>query len=119
MPRMADELDRGQLAECPMTHAPKRRWSFSLRTLFVVVTLACVWLGWNASIVQRRKAFSAENESGDYTHPDLQRWDKIPRVRQWMGDNPQFEVRVHRRRDIPRARELFPEAGPIICDGHP
>jgi hypothetical protein len=31
-----------------MTPAPSRRWSFSLRTLFVVVTLAAVPLGWAA-----------------------------------------------------------------------
>ena len=35
---------------------PKRRWfRFSLRTLLVTVTLLCVWLGWQARIVQERK----------------------------------------------------------------
>ncbi len=41
----------------PMTIAPKRRWfNYSLRTLFVVVTVLCVWLGWNVNIVQQRRA---------------------------------------------------------------
>jgi TRAP-type C4-dicarboxylate transport system permease small subunit len=31
-----------------MTPAPKRRWSFSLRTLFVVITVLACWLGWGA-----------------------------------------------------------------------
>jgi hypothetical protein len=35
---------------------PKRRWfRFSLRTLLVAVTLLCIWLGWQARIVQERK----------------------------------------------------------------
>jgi hypothetical protein len=38
-----------------MTSAPKRRWfSFSLRTLFVVVTVFGCWLGWNVNAVQKR-----------------------------------------------------------------
>jgi hypothetical protein len=40
-----------------MPPAPKRRWfRFSLRTLFVVVTVGCIWLAWNVNIVQQRKA---------------------------------------------------------------
>jgi len=40
-----------------MTPTPKRRWfRFSLRTLFVVVTVFAVWLGWNVNIVQQRRA---------------------------------------------------------------
>ncbi len=36
-------------------HAPKRRWlRFSLRTLFVVLTAAGVWLGWNVYRVRER-----------------------------------------------------------------
>jgi hypothetical protein len=41
-----------------MTPAPKRRWfRYSLRTLFVVVTVAAVfgWLGWNLKKVRERE----------------------------------------------------------------
>src|SRR5260221_160080 len=35
--------------------ARKRRWpQFSLRTMFVMVTLFAVWLGWNLHIVRER-----------------------------------------------------------------
>ena len=35
----------------------KRRWfRFSLQTLFALVTLLAIWLGWQLSIVQERKA---------------------------------------------------------------
>jgi hypothetical protein len=36
--------------------APKRRWfAYSLRTLFVVVTVFGCWLGWNINIVRQRR----------------------------------------------------------------
>jgi len=35
---------------------PRRRWlSYSLRTLFVLVTLLCVWLGLYANRAERQK----------------------------------------------------------------
>jgi hypothetical protein len=39
-----------------MTSAPKRRWSFSLRTLFVLVTMAALvlWLAVNLSWLRER-----------------------------------------------------------------
>jgi len=43
------------LGQHPMT-APNRPWfRFSLRTLFIVVTVFCCWLGWQANIVRERK----------------------------------------------------------------
>jgi hypothetical protein len=47
-----------------MTPAPKRRWfQFSLRTLFVVVTVLCVWLAWNINTVGTRAAARARIEA--------------------------------------------------------
>ena len=38
------------------TPAPKHRWfAFSLRAMFVVVTVLCIWLGWNLHQVQERE----------------------------------------------------------------
>jgi hypothetical protein len=39
------------------------RFRFGLRSLLVVVTLACVWLGWNANVVHQRRAMLADVES--------------------------------------------------------
>jgi len=39
-----------------MTSAPKRRWlSFSLRTLFVAMTVLCVWLGYHLNWIRQRQ----------------------------------------------------------------
>ena len=44
-----------------MTPPPKRRWPrFTLRTLFVVVTMFGVWLGWNVKQVRERERFLTE-----------------------------------------------------------
>jgi hypothetical protein len=40
-----------------MTPAPKRRWSYSLRTLFVVVTVGACWLGYYANWARQRHQF--------------------------------------------------------------
>jgi hypothetical protein len=41
-----------------------RFFRYSLRTLLVLVTVFCVWLGWQANIVHKRKAAIAEIEAG-------------------------------------------------------
>lgn len=51
-----------------MTHAPKRapkrRWfRWSLRTLFVVVTVFAVWLGYYIDWIQRRHALIAKHQA--------------------------------------------------------
>src|SRR4249920_2312085 len=44
------------MSKHPMTAPPKRRWfRFSLRTMFIVVTIFGVWLGWQLQIVRERK----------------------------------------------------------------
>jgi hypothetical protein len=66
---------QGSRPSLPMTQAPtgapKRRWSFSLRTLFVVVTLAAALMGWFVWEVQtvreRRRIWLDINGRGGYT----------------------------------------------------
>ena len=60
-----------------MTAPPKRRWfRFSLRTMFVVVTIFGVWLGWQLKIVRERKAILREilqsTDVGDFSYMDLE-----------------------------------------------
>lgn len=42
--------------------AHSRRWSFSLRTLFVMITVLGCWLGWCVGWVAERRALRAESE---------------------------------------------------------
>jgi hypothetical protein len=46
-----------------MIPARKRRWSFSLRTLFVAVTVLCVWLGYELNWIHQRHALLARRET--------------------------------------------------------
>jgi hypothetical protein len=45
---------------------PRRRWTFSLRTLFVVVTLAGCWLGYALNWSRQRSAFLSRNRMGEF-----------------------------------------------------
>lgn len=47
-----------------MTPAPKRRWfRFSLRTLFVVVTVFCSWLGYELNWIRERHELLARQKA--------------------------------------------------------
>src|SRR5262245_33675445 len=75
---------------------PSRRWlRFSLRTLLVLVTVFCVWLGWQVSIVHERKAALAKPGIVErVVYPGDDEWNKadsvptLPFWRYWMGDRP-------------------------------
>lgn len=63
-----------------MSPAPKRRWfRWSLRTLFVVVTLVCCWLGYAIPWIKQRHAFLAQpginiDNINDSPPATLNRW---------------------------------------------
>ena len=59
-----------------MPDKPRRRWhAFSLRTLFIVMTLACVWLGWEYNVSRERHRVRAwvEAHGGRFSHRDRYR----------------------------------------------
>ena len=113
-----------------MTTRPRRRWfRFSLRTMFVVVTvagLALGWLVWQIRIVRERKTVLAELqlECGDdfmiltvetmktegYKLNDCPR---IPLVRRILGDEPCHSITIPRTANmqlIERMERAFPES---------
>ncbi|MEX2174158.1 MAG: hypothetical protein WD872_07335 [Pirellulaceae bacterium] len=108
-----------------------RRWfRFSLRTLFVVMTLLCCWLGWESSVVRRRQALRRElQENATFQFTTAAQWvgryppgspvppvATIPLVRRWLGDEAIQEVWFIRHyqgfdeRQLARVTEVFPEA---------
>ena len=106
---------------------PPRRWfQFGLRTMFVVVTLFAVWLGWELKFIRDRRGFLTamdelreaefQNAKGFFLSggiatpaiPDA----TIPFWRRWLGDEPQsllFLPRTSSAADRDTAERLFPE----------
>ena len=65
--RWKDRTPATQLKTLPtMAIPPRRSFRFALRTMFVVVTLICIWLGWQVSIVRHRRAMRAELEASGW-----------------------------------------------------
>ncbi len=75
-----------------MKDAPKgpqspRRWlTFSLRTMFIVVTVLCCWLGWESSVVRQRKSLLQEFSP----QASLQ----ITTMKQWVNNAPPGTTRI-------------------------
>jgi len=112
------------------TVLPRRWFRFSLRMMFVVVTvvsLGCAWLGWNVKIVRQRAAilpglqsdvkdkvvftsqvFLPHRRASDLTT------GKLPWLWRQLGAQP--EKRVYTREgemsdaEVARVQSLFPEA---------
>ena len=121
-----------------MTAPTRRRWfAYSLRTLFIVLTLFGVWLGWQVRIVQHRiamlkqlretqVAYVPERRHGTWINAqsnwvshdtvtfvrlrDETRWPS--RIRRLLGDCVVTEFGFDRRltEADKRAIEAFPEA---------
>jgi hypothetical protein len=94
----------------------KRRWfRFSLRTLFVLVTVLCVWLGWQVHLVKQRRAFLhwVDARGGWALLPTQQDSSMIPPWRRWLGDvaidGIAFPSDVDQETYV-YARRVFPES---------
>jgi hypothetical protein len=105
-----------------MSESPpnNRRWSFSLRTMFLAVLLLAIAIGWVTSerrFVLQRKALAKEFRDrigpvgyiGPHSNPE----PTIPFWRRWMGDEPCHAIDVPYgapEYDFRRAEQFFPEA---------
>jgi hypothetical protein len=84
-----------------------RRWlRFSLRTLLVVVTLVCVWLAWQVSIVHSRRALleHVTQRGGSY---------------QFVADYNPFEAADRTPRELSYLRRVLRDelVGSIVLPG--
>jgi hypothetical protein len=76
----------------------RRRWlQFGLRTMFVVVTVFAVWLGWELKFIRERQAFLSRmeeqggltifaGEEGESGVMYFEGQTPIPFWRRWLGD---------------------------------
>ena len=101
----------------------KRRWfRFSLRTMFVLVTVFCGllgWVEWNRRIMQERKASFRGVSSGEYLYATTFSDDPAPCPRNLMGDQMLEEIFVKQScpdRALDRLRAAYSEALIHICD---
>ena len=113
-----------------MTAPPKRRWfRFSLRTMFVLVTVFAIWLGWNVRQVrQRAEVVSQVEANGGWvlrTSPGLMATSGNLPFSWWLvGARPVYTVSLDRDYEPAkqaRIEQLFPEAFvmPYIRDHGP
>lgn len=92
------------------------RWfRFSLRTLFVVVTVFACWLGWQIHLVQSRRAFHGEAHCFQTSNIDIYPPPPgIPFYRRWLGDKEIQRIDLVHESQQERAKALFPEARWIL-----
>ena len=110
-----------------MSPAPRRWFRFSLRTLFVVVSVFALWIGWNANTVHKRRAAWTEIESrGGRINSSDDVYDlfvqapeppQLPLVRRWLGDRVVRDIILSHaapQSEVDRLNRIFPEAVSIL-----
>jgi hypothetical protein len=114
-----------------MTKPDRRRWlRFSLRTMFVAVTVTAIVVGWltrELAFVRQRAAFARSEDIVSVAWmrklpPNTQAafHFSIPCWRRWLGDDAAAFVNLRDGCDGNEAHLLFPEANITIvgADGH-
>ena len=119
------------MPDAPKSTKSPRRWlTFSLRTMFIVVTLLCSWLGCESSVVRQRRAALQDlrNRPSIQITTARQSADNFPRgvpasprasvsiVRRLLGDEAIYEIGISSHyqslseEDRNRLARIFPEA---------
>lgn len=87
---------------------------FSLRGLFLALTIFGIWLGWQKRIVNRRNEVRRWMDGNSISHDwKTKRPKDISYVREWLGDGHTGKIGLsHAQFDVVGAplQRLFPEA---------
>ena len=100
-------------AEEAMTHPRRRRFAFSLRTMFVVVALAGVllaWIGFLLNWIRDRERFAATRALEYWRDPSDKSSVAAPGCLWLFGEPGRGALLVLEPGDIEPDRRLFPEA---------
>src|SRR5438046_2000057 len=92
---------------------PRRRWfRFSLRTLFVAVTIFGVWLGVQAKWIRDRRVFLSEHDHAEIYVLEASRIPSAPGALRIFGERGVWAINTSgmSEGEIAAARRLFPEA---------
>ncbi len=97
-----------------MEEKSRRRFQFSLRTLFVLITLVALWIGWSLNWIRQRQAFLPPDDL-DQTRPFASSTEKTvtaPGLLWIFGEEGVATIFVPERQtdDFAEAKRLFPEA---------
>jgi len=112
-------------------HAPKRRWfRFSLRTLFVVVTVFACWLGYEMYWIRQRQIVVGDPQVQNtryhlgvtiYGKPRQRHirrmYSVAPWPLNWLGEPGYCDVVLKKGTsdgEVARVRRLFPEAENVV-----
>jgi hypothetical protein len=91
----------------------RRRWlSFSLRTLFVLVTLACIYLGWAANWKRQRRAFFDTHKVYPVSQESVGLPTNLPWSLRIVGEIGYYQIYFYGRstlEDQATLERLFPE----------
>jgi hypothetical protein len=112
------------MAAMPASIQPHSWFQFRLGTMFVLVTILAVWLGWELHFVHARRAFVARLEPlgfdyyadrSDFVDPAHRPWKAARNSswRQWLGDKNYSEIIIPAKwshEEVEHATRLFPEA---------
>ncbi len=108
-----------------MTHAYDRRWSFSLRTLFVVVAVVAAWLAYEVNWIRQRQVVigNPSVKSSDYyieesqpiSGPAIRRigHEVAPWPLRWLGEAAYSNILLKMgtsEDELARVRRIFPDA---------
>jgi hypothetical protein len=99
-----------------MTPAPKRRWfQWSLRTLFVVVTVFACWLGYELNSIRQRKQLLKSLQEDSQLSYDPLRTIFVQKGKTTFNGMTLVETN---RGDIPWYRRMLGDEG-VVCIGLP
>ena len=96
----------------------KLRFRYSLRTLFILLTIVAAWLGWQVHIVQVRKTWLVhiDSHNGNWSawdYDNLAPPFELPWYRRLLGDQLIGKIMLYEdctEEDAAKIRKEFPES---------